>query len=121
MSLEFYRVMHFVGMFMLFLGLGGAVVRSIAKVEMKNLERLALLNHGLGLLLIIVAGFGQLAKLGLSFGGAGGWLHVKVVLALVMGVMVVFIKKMPSKGVVLWYAALVMGVVAAYLAVMKPF
>ena len=118
MSLSFYKILHLVGIFMLFSAIGGAVVRSILAEKSAALEKLIIANHGLGLLLILIAGFGQLAKIGMEF---SGWVIVKIVIWLVLGAMIVPIKKKPQMNKVWWYSALVFGALAAYMALYKPF
>ena len=98
--------------------IGGAVVRSVLSEKSAALEKLILINHGLGLFLILVAGFGQLAKIGMVF---SGWVIVKMIIWLFMGALIMPIKKKPEMKTIWWYTALVLGTLAAYLALYKPF
>ncbi|KAA3610045.1 MAG: hypothetical protein D8M58_07600 [Calditrichaeota bacterium] len=118
MSIAFYNVLHVIGIIMLFLGIGGAIVRSYLAQDSPGLEKLVLINHGVGLLLILIAGFGQLAKIGMQF---SSWVVVKIIIWLFMGSLIMFIKKKPELKSVWWYGALVMGGLAAYLGIYKPF
>lgn len=118
MSLAFYNVIHIVGIIMLFLGIGGAVVRSFLAQDSSSLEKFVLINHGTGLMLILFAGFGQLAKLGMPF---DGWVIIKIIIWLFLGSLITLIKKKPDLKNVWWYGALIMGGFATYLGVYKPF
>ena len=118
MSILFYKVLHLTGILMLFLGIGGAVIRAAMDHKTEKLEKFVLMNHGIGLLIIVIAGFGQLAKLGMEF---TGWVVIKIIIWLLMGALIMPIKKMPEKKSVWWFSALVLGAVAAYMAIYKPF
>jgi hypothetical protein len=118
MSLSFYKILHIIGIMMLFLGIGGAIVRSRLAEGKEMLEKFVLMNHGLGLLIVLIAGFGQLAKIGMEF---SGWVIVKIVIWLAMGALIMPIKKKPSSGTMVWYIALGLGALAGYLAIFKPF
>ena len=57
MSYEFYKILHLVSLFSLFLSLGMLVVGP------KSLKKWILSLHGLSLLILFVSGFGLIAKL----------------------------------------------------------
>lgn len=118
MSLFFYKVLHIAGIIMLFMALGGAIVRAVLAQQSPKLEKFVLLNHGAALLIILVAGFGLLAKIGMTF---AGWVIVKMFIWLIMGALILPIKKKPELNTVWWIFALLMGVFAAILGVYKPF
>jgi len=118
MSLLFYKVLHIIGILMLFLSIGGAIIRAAANHENEKLEKFILTNHGTSLFIIIVAGFGMLAKLGMVF---TGWVVIKIVIWLLMGAIILPIKKAPEKQSVWWFMALLLGAIAAYMALYKPF
>lgn len=74
--------------------------------------------HGVGLLLLLVAGFGALAKLG--YKGPPGWAIGKLAIWLLLGAAPVIFKKAPqvAKAVVCALPLVALG--AAALAVLKP-
>ena len=75
----------------------------------------------LGVLAILVSGFGALAKLGLSNPGIWPlWLWLKVLIWLVFGGVTVLIRRAPRFAPVLWWALPLLGGAAAYLAIYKP-
>lgn len=85
MSLVFYKTIHVLGICLLFSGLGGAFLHSMnGGTKATNPSRLWLaLSHGIGMALVIVGGFGALAKLGIE--GIPAWIYVKIGLWLFLG------------------------------------
>ena len=118
MSLMFYKVLHIIGILMLFLSIGGAIIRASIDQKSEKLEKFVLMNHGIALIIIVIAGFGMLAKLGMVF---TGWVVVKIIIWLLMGALILPIKKMPEKRAVWWFTALILGSIAAFMALYKPF
>ena len=121
MSLEFYRLLHFLGIFMLFSGLGAYLLgrQQVLKTEAVGrfpYQRTVAIIHGLGLFLILLGGFGMLARLQL---GIETWVAIKLVIWLMLGGVLVLIKRVPSKMLLWWLLILVLGFCAAYLAVIK--
>jgi hypothetical protein len=115
MSPEFYRIAHVVGALMLFLGLGG-VLANVGRDGKGGALFLAL--HGIGLLVMLVAGIGFAHKSGL---GWPNWLLAKIGCWLVLAVVPVMLRRaMLSRFVALLF---VLGVAAAavWLARAKPF
>ena len=118
MSAYFYKVLHLIGILMLFLSIGGSIIRSAIDQRSERLEKFILMNHGIALIIIAIAGFGLLAKLGMIF---TGWVVIKIVIWICMGALILPIKKMPQHKIVLWYTALALGGIAAFMAIYKPF
>ena len=75
--------------------------------------------HGIGLFLVLLGGFGMMAKLNYSYGD--GWFLVKVVIWVALGAMLTMGTKKPEQGKMFWLVTLLLGAGAAYLGVMKPF
>ncbi len=118
MTLTLYKVFHIVGIIMLFLAIGGAVLRAVLASNSEVLEKFVLINHSIASLIILVTGFWQLAKLGMEF---HSWVIVKMVIWLILGGIILPIKKAPDKKYLLWFLSLALGAVAAYMALYKPF
>ena len=118
-SLLFYKVMHLVGLFVAFMGLAGLVWAAATGAD-KASKRPALIFHGVGLFFALVGGFGLAARLGLVT-GLPGWVHAKVTIWLLLGLMPVVVKRRPDLGKWVWYSAPVLGLLAAYIGVYKPF
>lgn len=120
-SYETYKLFHLLGILLIFFGLGGAAVHAAGGGQRSdNPLRKALASaHGVGLLLLLVAGFGMLARLELSFGPV--WLWVKIAIWLTLG----FATLLPyrSRSLARWSVVLfpLLGLLAAYMARFKPF
>ena len=78
------------------------------------------MTHGVALLLILVAGFGLMARLGL-FGAIPLWAWAKIVLWLLLGAAIFLLKRNPRWATGLWVTFPLAGALAAWLAVAKPF
>ena len=109
MDYTVYKIIHYVGIFMLMFSLGSLFTKY---------NKCAVIGHGIGLLLILVAGFGMVAKLDIGF---RGFIIVKLVLWLFFGAAVVLAKREVIKGSTAWIVCIGLGAVAAYLAIYKPF
>jgi hypothetical protein len=118
MSYEFYKVLHVFSVLLLFTSLG--TLAAVATSGNATLRRLAGVAHGVSLVLILVAGFGLLARLGLA-GGIPGWAWLKVGLWLILGLVVLPLRRRPEWGVRLWPVMPIIGGLAAWLAIAKPF
>lgn len=121
MSYQFYKIMHFLGLITLFFGLGGMLVAAFARVQLTKQARImTFATHGVGLLLLLVGGFGMMARLGIT-SGMPGWLKGKLLIWALLGLAVSLIKR---KGTIGWPIAtllLVLGTTAAIFAINKPF
>ena len=108
MSPVFYHIAHLVGLIFLFVGIGG-LAGGYSKGAMKY--------HGIGLLILLVAGFGLVAKLKLPY--TSPFIIAKVVIFLVLGFLPSLVKcnKLPAGTAVL--IAIVLGGCAAYLGYLK--
>ena len=111
MNPNIYQVLHVVGILMLFLGYGALLARSMAAPENVSVRKLGSITSGVGLLLILVAGFGLISKLGHSF--VAPWLIVKMVIWLALGGLIVLINRKPQLAVMLWWLLIALGAVAA--------
>lgn len=121
MSYQLYRVIHVLGVVFLFTALGGLLLAARARVETGVSRKTAGMTHGLALVLILLSGFGALARLDLSNPGAWpAWVWIKVLIWLVMGGIVVLIRRSPTTATVLWWLLPILGGLAAYLAIYKP-
>jgi hypothetical protein len=99
MSPAFYHIAHLVGLMFLFLGFGALIGGQSRKAAMQF--------HGIGLVIMLIAGFGLIAKLGLSY--SAPWVLVKLGIWLALGALPVLAKK----GVLSVRAVAVIAVVLA--------
>ena len=118
MNYEIYRLIHFAGIFTLFLAFGYLLAGPKA-------PKAAAIGHGIGLFLILLGGFGMQAKMKDVYQAAYGsgfptWLIIKIVIWLVLGGSMVLLKRKIIKGAVAWIAIIILGLASAYLAYNKP-
>jgi uncharacterized membrane protein SirB2 len=123
MSHPFYNVIHIIGIVLLFSALGGIAMRSMAGVpdEARSARRLVAILHGTGAFLVLLGGFGMLARLGFMHGGSfPGWLWVKIVIWGVLAVAPFIARRRPQLARPLLLALPILGGLAAYMAIYKP-
>ena len=119
MSFEFYRVLHACGALLLFLSLGGILLTP----KDQKPAKLAMILHGVALVIMVVAGFGAVAAskhndVPLTW---EPWLFAKIGCWVFVAILPVLIKKglVPKFfGLLLAIAA---GSAAVWLAMAKPF
>lgn len=121
MTFEFYKIIHMAGLICLFFGFGGLLVASYSGVQLKTPARImSFATHGIGLLLLLLGGFGMLAKMGIM-AHLPGWAVAKLIIWILMGLGISLVKR---KGYIGWPVAIlliVLGTTAAVLAINKPF
>jgi len=124
MSLMLYRVLHLFGVALLLSSLGGLCALSAGRLtgsdaSADKAKRIAGMLHGIALVVVLVTGFGGLAKLGMS-SSMGVWVYLKIAIWLVFGGSLVMIRRSASMAArLLWLLPILAGV-AAYLAIYKP-
>lgn len=121
-SAEIYKVVHLVGVLMIFLSLGGVALNAInGGIRNHMWKKPVAITHGLGMLFSLVGGFGLLARLGFAQGGLPGWVIAKLAIWLAFGALIGVFARKPRWSKTLWPTMIVMGAAAAYLAGSKPF
>lgn len=106
----YYNIIHLVGIMALFAALG-----AVAAGSSDRCGKLAGILHGLAILLILVSGFGMLAKYQLGF---PWWITVKLVIWLAMGAMLAVAKRKVLPCGAVFGIILALGAVAAVLGVL---
>lgn len=121
MSYEFYKIMHFLGLVLLFSGLAGLLTVKMSGGKLEGpTKSLVYVSHGVGLVLLLVGGFGLMARLHLTQ-GMPGWIYVKLAIWVFMAAAVGLVKRKGQIGWPLYLALLIVFLIADYFAVMKPF
>jgi hypothetical protein len=119
MSYEFYKTVHVLGIALVLLALGGIAMHTIngGTKASNSFRKTAMITHGVGLLLVLVAGFGMLAKLQIH--GIPTWAALKLVIWVVLGAFAALAYKegMAKK---VWLSLPVLVVAATVLAQLKP-
>ena len=117
-----YKVMHLVGVLMVFMALGGLATNAINGGGKKHRWRKPIaITHGVGLLISLVGGFGLLARLGIVHGTLPGWVIAKLVIWILFGALIAVIPRKPALAKPLWLIIIILGATAAYIAGSKPF
>lgn len=122
-SYSVYRVVHLVGIFILFVILGGMSYGAARADTRGAISRgLAMALHGIGIFIVLLGGFGLLARLGIMHGMAWpGWVWAKLGIWILLGAAVVIPKRKPEWGGALLVLLPILGGLAAWLAIFKPF
>lgn len=129
MSITFYKILHLAAALSLFAVLGGVLMTAANGIgkEKNRWRKKAAIVHGVGLVILLVSGFGLLAKNGLSF---PAWATIKMVLWLVLGGLLPFAYRQARQATtsgddtvdekasdLLWWLLLGVGFLAAYVGV----
>lgn len=113
MSYEIYKVLHLVGLITLFASLGALAIVPLDR------RKPFVIMHGIGTVLMLVAGFGLLARLQLM-SNLGLWVYGKLAIWLVMGAAPVILRRKPALAATLLWMSVALGGIAAALAIYKP-
>jgi hypothetical protein len=117
MNLEIYRVLHVTGLALLLLGLGGAL---LAPKDAPP-QRLPRVLHGVGLLVMAIAGFGAMAKLYISAPHDWpAWLVLKMVAWFLLAALPSLVRHGTVPRAAGWVVAAVLAACGAWLAIVKP-
>ena len=121
---ETYKFIHLIALFALFASAGGAAVHAANRgTKQENAVR-GLLSalHGLALLLAITGGFGMLARLSIKHDWLfPGWLWVKIVIWALFALAIALPYRKPELAKPLLILLPLLGGVAAFMAIFKPF
>ena len=123
MSYAFYNVLHLLGIFLVLLSLGGIATHVLNGGTRQFPARKWLASiHGIGLLLIFVAGFGLMARIGLVGQGLWPtWIFIKLSIWLVLGTMPILIYRVPNRAGVWGFLTFFLAALSAWTAIYKPF
>jgi hypothetical protein len=116
MTPETYRLLHVIGVLLVFLGLGG--VLATAGSEGNKAPKLFLMLHGSGLLVMLVCGIGYVHKMGLVW---QNWLFAKIACWVLIGAIPFLVRRGVVPRVIAIVLVVGLGATAAWLARNKPF
>ena len=121
-SYSIYKLLHYFGLFLLFSSLGGLFLHAIngGTKESNSARKLVAISHGVALFIVLLGGFGMLARLGEVSGMLPTWVILKLVIWLVMGAMLVIPYRAPALARPMWLLLPALGLLAAWIAVAKP-
>src|SRR5688572_5772926 len=111
-SHAFYKIVHIIGIVTLMSALGGAAFLMMAGATTPR--RLLAMLHGAGAFLILLGGFGMLARLGIIQGGSfPAWLWVKIGIWLILGAALFVARRRPAVARPLLFSLPVLAGLAA--------
>ncbi|MEX2570266.1 MAG: hypothetical protein WD737_03105 [Gemmatimonadota bacterium] len=126
LSHQFYNLVHIVGLVLLMSALGGMALSASSAASggtrgSKGMRRVIFGLHGLGVFLVLLGGFGMMARLGIVQGTSWpGWVWVKTVVWGVLAVAAFLPYRFPRTALPLLLLLPVLGGLAAYMAIYKP-
>ncbi len=121
---DFYEILHVVGIAMIFLAIGGVAVHAAngGSKATSGTRGLVSTMHGLGALLILVGGFGMLARIGFQHGANfPAWLWVKIAVWAILSAVVLLPYRRPALARPFLVGLPLLAGVAVYMALYKPF
>jgi hypothetical protein len=124
MSQTAYLLMHLFGAFLTFMALGGITLHVIngGDKASNSARKLTAITFSLGLVLVLVGGFGQLARLdAVSPSTWEGWVYAKFVIWLLIGALYAVPYRKTKLLPVIWIGVPTLGLIAAWLALYMPF
>lgn len=120
-SYQVYKIIHITGIALLYMGLGGILLASASSGAVKGKAKmLGMIGHGVGLVFLLVSGFGMLARLGLV-NGMPNWVYAKLIIWGIAGVFVSVAKRKAQMAGTIFVLFTALATTAAYVAIYKPF
>lgn len=122
MSYAVYKLIHFFGMFTMVVVLVVACSHALRGGTPSDLphRRALLWTHGLAAFLVLLGGFGMLARLGVVQGGLPGWIYLKLSIWLALAASVVLPKFGRAYARALLVGIPLLAVAAGAVALYKP-
>lgn len=120
---ETYKVLHILGVLLAFAALGGLAltVANGATRQSSSVRRLIGATHGVAIFIILLGGFGALARIGGMHGNLPGWVLVKLACWVVLAVLIAVPYRKPALARPIFWFLPVVGGIAAAMAIYKPF
>lgn len=123
---DLYEIVHIIGLALVMTSLGGIAIHAAEGGPRKGpgARRGLLAAYGTGLFLILLGGFGMLARLGLAKGGMAefpGWLWAKLAVWAVLGAIMMIPYRAPKAAMQVLVAVPLLAGLATYFALYKPF
>ena len=112
-----YRMLHIGGLVVMLLAIGGMIIGRDARAERP--PKIASILHGVGLLVILVAGFGMAARREYDM-AATPWIWAKVGVWLLLGAFPVLARRGVVPGPVAWPLVVALVLASEWLAHEKP-
>ncbi len=125
-SRDLYEIVHVLGIALVMVAFGGIVMHAAEGGTWKGprARRALKVAHHLGMFLILLGGFGMLARIGIAKDGIGsfpGWLWAKIAVFLVLGGTVALPYRRPALALPAFFVTPALAGLAVYFALYKPF
>ncbi len=117
LSLSFYKVVHLLGVVLLFSALGAVAAATAAEADAR-IRKVAGMAHGTALVLLLVAGFGLVARNGFTAGWPL-WVWLKIGLWLLLGAAPIVVRKAGRAATWMIVVLPLLGALAAWLALYR--
>lgn len=118
-----YKLVHYFGIFTVLTAMAATcmyVMRGGTRAE-NPYRRVLGIAHGVGAFLILLGGFGMLARLGIVQGGLPGWIVAKLVIWALVSAAIMLPYRRPGAAGVVMTSLPVLAVIAGAIALYKPF
>lgn len=122
-SLTAYKIVHVLAIVLTLMALGALALHAMNGGDAKNNRhrKLVAISHGVGLVLLIVTGFGMLSRLGVDHGAPWPlWVWLKIALWIFAGALIALVKRLPRLAVVFWFLLPLLAALGAWVALYKP-
>jgi hypothetical protein len=121
MPLSVYTVLHVSGLILMLFAVAAFLHHQATAPDTENPRKRALMiQHGVGLLIMLVAGFGALARLDIAF-PYPAWVWIKMGIWLFFALVTRLAGKGGKSANMWWTFSLVAAITAAWLGITKPF
>lgn len=120
MDYQVYRMLHLVGIFAIYMALGGLFLHALnggTKDSNSQRKPVAIL-HGVAMFLVLLGGFGMLARIGQHPHQI--WVLMKLGIWLLLGGLIAIPYRLPQLARPFWLALPLVGILAAWIAFEKP-
>jgi uncharacterized membrane protein SirB2 len=117
-----YKLIHYIGIFTLLVAVTFTcvhVLRGGTKADNPQRRMLGIL-HGVAMFLILLGGFGMLARIG-AVQGLPGWIYPKLLIWVVAGASIAIPYRRPDAARTVLILLPLLAVLAAFFALYKPF
>jgi hypothetical protein len=123
MPYSIYKLIHFLGIFSVLIVLAVAcmhVLRGGTRADNPQRKLLGIV-HGIAMFFILLGGFGMLARIGVMHSSLPGWVYGKLVIWLLVAAAPALLYRGPRLAKAVIFGAPVLAVIAAAIALYKPF
>jgi hypothetical protein len=120
LSYEIYKLLHVAAIFLMLSAAAGAWALKAASNSQNNpkIRKLLMMIHGIAMFLILLGGFGTMARLGVATPWPT-WIWIKLAIWIALGGLPVILSKRSSVSKALFFLAPALGAIAAWAAINK--